>query len=203
MCCPDYPSARDVVVTPLRGPNATCNWQCSRPCRLHHGTCIWWFCLLAAICSFGGCAYWPLFAERADVLHRIVHRSRLVSGVHNNACFGKNTRYSALPEFPPVHIYKTLSAHCERRVGSAHALPTASYVAVGHVAYSVDLRDPDAYPGELLRVPASGGCSPPLVPALGCAWDLVEVPRSGGGILRQVRLRAKGRVRHSLLNLGP
>ena len=103
---PATPSARDVVVTPLRGPNATCNWQCSRPCRLHHGTCIWWFCLLAATCSFGGFAYWPLPAERADVLHRIVRG----------------------------------------RVGSAHALPTARYVAVGHVAYSVDLRDPDAYP---------------------------------------------------------
>ena len=118
---------------------------------------------MAATCSFGGFAYWPLPAERADVLHRIVRG----------------------------------------RVGSAHALPTARYVAVGHVAYPADLRDPDAYPGELLRVPASGGCSPPLVPALGCAWDLVEVPRSGGGILRQVRLRAKGLVRHSLLKLGP
>ena len=32
-----------------------------------------------------------------------------------------------------------LSVHCERRVGSAHALPTARRVAVGRVAYSVEL----------------------------------------------------------------
>ncbi len=38
MCCPDYPSARDVVVTPLRGPNATCNWQveCTFPAYLSY-----------------------------------------------------------------------------------------------------------------------------------------------------------------------
>ncbi len=39
-----------------------------------------------------------------------------------------------------------------------------------------------------LRVSAPGGCSPSLVPALGCAWDPFGVPCSGGGILEQVRL---------------